>query len=121
MNIDGTNIREISKKDPLIKPTWSPQNSDILIIASETISEKGNIYRINENGNEELLVDVGIFGDPVVYSTNGKNIIFSAFSESENRNDIYIKSLADGRMSKLTNDTGYLFPTNSEPDWNPTK
>lgn len=121
MNIDGTKIRQLTKKDPLEKPSWSPNNSDILIIGSETIGEKSNIYKLNENGKEELLVDVGIFDSPPVFSADGKNIIYSALSETELACDIYIKNLDSGRISKLTKDKGYLFPDNSEPDWNPTK
>ena len=121
MNMDGTGIKEISKKDSNIKPTWSPNNSEIAFVAPQGADMKNKIFRIKTNSNnEELLIDLGHISSSPVYSPDGDNIVFSSLSNTELRIDIYIKSLSDGSIIRLTNDKG-LFPVNECPDWNPKK
>ncbi len=121
INMDGSNVKEISEKDPNIKPTWSPNNSEILFAAPQGANGNNKIFRVKTNDNtEELLVDLGEISSSPVYSSDGNNVVFAALSDTEQRIDIYIKSLTNGRITRLTNDKG-IFPVNNYPDWNPVK
>ena len=121
MNLDGSNIKELSKKDPIIKSAFSPINTDILFVAPETIlGNYDKIFRVDINANnEELFIDVGSVQSTPVYSSDGSKIVFSAFT-NDGRTDIYIKDLSSGNITKLTNNVG-VFPINDYPDWNPKK
>jgi len=123
MDLDGSNIKELSKKDPIIKSTFSPSNNNILFVAPETeLGYYDKIFRVDINGNnEELIVELGSVQSTPVYSSMGDIIIFSALSDTELRIDIYVKNLSDNMISKLTNSAGSIVPKNDYPDWNPAK
>ena len=122
MNMDGSDIKELTKRNPIIKSIFSPNNADILIVARQTVNGYNKIFRININGNnEEVLVDFGNIESSPVYSSNGDRIIFSSLSDTEFRVDIYTKSLLDGTIKKLTNDKSYVIAFNNYPDWNPSR
>ncbi|GJQ42697.1 MAG: DUF5050 domain-containing protein [Ignavibacteriota bacterium] len=121
MNLDGSDIKELSKKDPIIKSSFSPINTDILFVAPETVlGFYDKIFRVNINtNNEELIIDLGSAQSTPVYSSDGNKIVFSTFT-NDGRADIYIKNLSNGSITKLTNYQG-VFPINDYPDWNPKK
>lgn len=121
MNLDGSEIKEISKKYPIIKPTFSPDNLDILIVAPQTLYGTRDIFRLDINGNnEELLVDLGDITSSPVYSSDGQKIFFSA-SGINGRWDIYSMNLSDRIITNLTNQSGGGYAMNDFPEWNPTR
>lgn len=122
MNMDGSGIKEISKKDPIIKPVFSPDNQDILIVAPQTLYGTDDMFRLDIDGNkEELLVDLGDIPSSPVYSSDGQKIIFSAIVVTDGTWDIYSIDLSNRIITNLTNQQASGYALNDFPDWNPTR
>ncbi len=120
MNMDGSGIKEISKKDPIRKTTFSPDNQNILIVAPQTLYGTNDILRLDIDGdNEELLVDLGDIPSSPVYSSDGQKVIFSAIVVTDGTWDIYSMDLFDRSITNLTNQPAGGYALNDFPDWNP--
>jgi WD40 repeat protein/predicted DNA-binding transcriptional regulator AlpA len=114
VNVDGTNRRNITNRDPAHDedPAWSPDGRRIAF--TSTRSGNADIWVMNEDGSEptQLTTSAAIDAQPA-WSRDGRRIAF--ISTRAGRNELFIMNADGGSVQQMTADAvdaGY-------PAWSP--
>ncbi|HET7550439.1 MAG TPA: DPP IV N-terminal domain-containing protein [Gemmatimonadaceae bacterium] len=120
MDADGSNVTALTDSTFFSQePTWSPDGDRIAysqINQDEGSPEFGEfqLWIMNSDGSDQTLV--ADYGDRPVWSPDGSRIAFqSTHDQNAGGRDIYILTLADLSIVRLTHDAG----TNDDPAWSP--
>ncbi|MEX2500553.1 MAG: hypothetical protein WD397_16940 [Wenzhouxiangellaceae bacterium] len=113
INADGTGARQVTRSaQDTLRVSWYPGGSKLLANKAD-----GNIYEVSlENGDEKHIpLELEGFQDAVV-SPDGQRIAFSlSTSGSRDDNNIWLATLSDGALLKVTN----MPWLQHEPVWTP--
>jgi Tol biopolymer transport system component/DNA-binding winged helix-turn-helix (wHTH) protein len=110
-NIDGGAERELSvRRSPREygkgAPAWSPDGSKLV-----AISEQPNLLTVDESTGEERELPTASWRDiaMVLWTPNGKHLIFSARATDETATQLWMLTYPDGALRRLTNDLESYF------------
>ncbi|MFC1713663.1 sigma-70 family RNA polymerase sigma factor [Candidatus Poribacteria bacterium] len=115
MNVDGSNMRQLTKNPLHRRSTWSPDGKQIAFEVSME-EEKGGISAINADGsNLRKLVEGPWEAFYPAFSPDGSKIAFSCVL-ANNPADIYVIDANGANMEKLTFNNDYLAGISWSPD-----